>query len=61
MGPLDFSLTGILAGLAVPLAEAEVSIFAVSTYVTDYILVREYQLDRACATLLAAGHNFEGT
>ncbi|HEX9074790.1 MAG TPA: ACT domain-containing protein, partial [Anaerolineae bacterium] len=40
-GPLDFVLTGILASLAVPLAEAGISIFAISTYDTDYFLVKE--------------------
>lgn len=55
-GPLDFGLTGVLAALAVPLAEAEVSIFAISTYDTDYVLVREAQLATAVAALAAAGH-----
>lgn len=40
LGPLDFALTGVLAGIAVPLADAGVSIFAVSAYDTDYVLVR---------------------
>lgn len=56
LGPLDFSLTGILASLAVPLAEASVSIFAMSTYNTDYILVREGDLEKAKQVLLAIGH-----
>ena|SRR5439155_6590242 len=55
-GPLDFSLTGVLAALAQPLAEAEVPIFALSTYDTDYVLVREPQLDAAIEALAAAGH-----
>lgn len=55
-GPLDFALTGILAAIAVPLAEAGISIFAISTYDTDYILVRQPDLDRAIQTLLQAGH-----
>ncbi|WP_346289604.1 ACT domain-containing protein [Sphaerothrix gracilis] len=50
-GPLDFSLTGILASLLVPLAEAEISIFAVSTYNTDYLLVRQRQVKAAIAIL----------
>jgi hypothetical protein len=54
-GPLDFEMTGILASLAVPLAEADVSIFAISTYDTDYLLVRE--LDRSITALSNAGHN----
>lgn len=46
-GPLDFGLTGVLASLAGPLAEAGVSIFAVSTYDTDYVLVPADRLDDA--------------
>ncbi|WP_225769301.1 ACT domain-containing protein [Inquilinus sp. Marseille-Q2685] len=50
-GPLDFALTGILARLAAPLAEAGISIFAISTYDTDYLLVRAADLDAATAVL----------
>lgn len=55
-GPLDFNLTGVLAGLATPLAAAGISIFAVSTYDTDYTLVRNDDLDRAVRALREAGH-----
>ena len=55
-GPLDFSLTGILAAIATPLAGAGVSIFAVSTFDTDYVLVREEKLAKAVEVLGAAGH-----
>jgi hypothetical protein len=55
-GPLDFSLTGVLAALTAPLAQARISIFALSTYDTDYVLVRGEDLDRACETLTQAGH-----
>lgn len=55
-GPLDFSLTGILASLANPLAQSGVGIFAVSTYDTDYVLVKETDLQRAVQALQAAGH-----
>ncbi len=55
-GPLDFSLTGVLVSLAEPLAQAGVSIFAISTYDTDYLLVRESALAAALAALRAAGH-----
>ncbi len=55
-GPLDFDLTGVLVRLAAPLAEARISIFALSTYDTDYILVRQSDLDRARNVLTAAGH-----
>ena len=50
-GPLDFSLFGILARIAVPLAQARISIFAMSTYDTDYVLVRADDLDRAVEVL----------
>jgi len=55
-GSLDFSLTGILASLTAPLAKAGVSVFAVSTYDTDYLLVRQASLDQAVGCLRAAGH-----
>ena len=55
-GPLDFSLTGVLASLAAPLAGAGISIFAVSTYRTDYVLVPERDLNAALQALSAAGH-----
>ena len=57
-GPLDFSLTGILASLATPLAEAGISIFAISTYDTDYVLVRDKDLARAKNVLAECGHVF---
>jgi hypothetical protein len=53
---LAFSLTGIVASLAAPLAEAAVSIFSVSTYDTDYLLVRNEDLDNAITALEKAGH-----
>ena len=59
-GTLDFALTGVLAALASPLAAAGVSIFAMSTYDTDYVLVKQDTLDRAVAALAAAGHRFHG-
>lgn len=58
LGPLDFSLTGILAHLAGILAQAGISIFAVSTHDTDYILVKTAQLVPAVAALKAGGHSF---
>ena len=59
LGPLDFSLTGILAGIAGALAEAGISLFAVSTYDTDYILVKAGELDIAAQTLAAAGYRIK--
>ncbi len=55
-GTLDFALTGILAGLATPLATAGISIYALSTFDTDYILVHESELRRAIDALQAAGY-----
>ena len=55
-GPLDFDTPGILAPLALPLAKAGISIFALSTYDTDYILVPEGNLEQAKEVLRAEGH-----
>lgn len=57
-GVLDFSLTGILANLSRALADANVGLFAVSTYNTDYILVKTENLSRAAEALRAAGYTF---
>ena len=57
IGPLDFDLTGSLASLAMPLCEAGVSIFVISTYDTDYLLVREESLEKATQILLKSGHS----
>ncbi|HEV8022181.1 MAG TPA: ACT domain-containing protein [Candidatus Lustribacter sp.] len=58
VGTLDFALTGIVASLAAPLAAAGISIFGISTYDTDHILVREDRLADAKTVLAAAGHTF---
>jgi len=58
-GPLDFALTGVLDGLAAPLAAAGISIFAISTFDTDWLLVRDHQLAAASDALRAAGHAIE--
>jgi hypothetical protein len=54
-GPLDFSLVGILASIAESLANAGVSIFAISTFDTDYILVKDNMLERGLKALSQAG------
>lgn len=46
-GPLDFSLTGILSALLLPLAEHKISVFTISTFDTDYILVKKSDLESA--------------
>lgn len=55
-GPLEFTLTGIMAALAGELAAAGVSLFALSTYDTDHLLVKQADLDRAVTALRASGH-----
>jgi len=55
-GPLDFSLIGLLASVTNVLAEANIGIFTISTYDTDYILFKEVSLDRTLATLKHAGY-----
>lgn len=59
-GDLDFSLVGIMANLTHALAQAQVSVFALSTYTTDYLLVREAQFEQALEALRAAGHTITG-
>lgn len=51
-GPLDFSLIGILASISTILAQKEISIFAVSTFDTDYILVKDKDIDNAIEALV---------
>ena len=55
-GRLAFTLTGVLASVAAPLAKAGISIFAVSTYDTDYLLVSDKDLREAAQALESAGH-----
>lgn len=57
-GTLDFSLTGILASIASPLGQARISLFAVSTFDTDYVLVGEDNYADAKAALIQAGFSF---
>ena len=56
-GPLPLNLIGVLASVAGPLADARISIFAISTFDTDYVLVKGTDLDKAVATLTRAGHH----
>jgi uncharacterized protein len=55
-GPLDFSLVGVLAALAEPLSRAGVPIFAISTFDTDYVMLKAMNLETAIAALESAGH-----
>lgn len=58
-GVLDFSLVGILAKIASLLADVGISIFAVSTYNTDYILIKANKYDTAVATLREGGYSVD--
>jgi hypothetical protein len=59
IGPLDFTLTGVVASLVSPLADDKVPVFVLSTFETDYLLVRENDLARAVESLRAAGHSVD--
>ncbi len=58
VGTLDFSLTGILAAIATPLAQNKISIFAISTFDTDYVLVKSHTWEQTVQTLRKAGFIF---
>jgi uncharacterized protein len=55
-GSFPFSMTGVLASFLQPLAEGKIPIFAVSTFDTDYVLVKREDLERAQKALATAGH-----
>lgn len=59
VGPMDLSVTGILAGISVALASAQISIFAISTFDTDYILVKSTQLEKAENALTKSGYSVD--
>jgi hypothetical protein len=54
---MDFSMVGVVASLVTPLGEAGISVFVVSTFDTDYLLVKQAGFQRAIAELLRAGHS----
>ena len=58
-GTLDFSLIGILAKISAILAEQKIGIFAISTYNTDYILLKQAHYPRALSALANAGYTIE--
>jgi hypothetical protein len=58
-GPFAFSEVGVLTALAAPLAKANISLFVISTFDTDYLLVSEKQLGAAIAALRDAGHRVD--
>ena len=55
-GPFPFTMTGVLASFLQPLAEAQIPIFAISTFDTDYVLIKREKLEQAVVALGAAGH-----
>lgn len=59
VGELDFSLVGILTQLANPLADNQISIFALSTYNTDYLLIKNKDKVKAIQVLSDRGHTFQ--
>ena len=59
VGPFAFDLTGILSSVLNPLRDAEIRIFAISTFDTDYVLVKLEHLQRAVVTLKNAGHHIQ--
>ncbi len=58
-GYFDFSLAGVHVSLAIPLAEANISILAIATYETDHLLIQEKDLERALTVLEKAGHHIQ--
>ena len=59
-GPFPFSETGILSSFIGPLSASAIPIFAISTYDTDYVLIKESFLEKALSTLQKAGHTCVG-
>jgi len=60
VGPFPFSMTGVLGSFLEPLAEARIPIFAISTFDTDYVLIKRENLEQAVAALGTAGHEKVG-
>lgn len=58
-GPLDFSMVGVMARITASLADAGISVFVMSTYDTDYVLVRSAAVERAIEALRSAGHEVD--
>jgi hypothetical protein len=58
-GPLNFSMTGVLNGLTKPLAESKISVFVLSTYLTDYLLIHSRDIKSAIKILREQGHKID--
>lgn len=59
LGPFAFDLTGIVAGISKVIAEANIGIFVISTYDTDYIMIKQANLDTATKALVGAGYRVQ--
>jgi hypothetical protein len=55
-GPLEFALVGVLASILEPLADAGIAVFVVSTFDTDYLMVKECDVEACAQALIRAGH-----
>jgi hypothetical protein len=60
-GPFAFTETGIVAAVVMPLARAGIGVFVISTFDTDYIMVKQADLSRACRLLEQRGHKIGAT
>ncbi len=60
-GPLDFSKIGVIASLAGPLAQARISVFVISTFDTDYLLVKAERFEDTVRALGQLGHRVKTT
>ena len=60
LGPFNFSEIGIISSLTQPLTESGVSLFVISTFDTDYLMVKEKDFARAIDVLTAQGHQVKG-
>ncbi len=58
-GPIDFSAMGVVQSLVQPLAAANISVFVTSTFGTDYVMVKEKDVESALNVLSEAGHNVQ--
>lgn len=58
-GTFDFSVAGVNASLALPLADADISVLSIATYSTQYWLVKEEHIERALQVLVQAGHQLQ--
>ena len=58
-GAFDFSIAGVHASLAIPLAQADISVLAIATYATDYLLIKEDDVEWALLVLEQAGHSID--